>query len=90
MYNEQQDYYSMNMTIEKHPSTVIEFKNIEAITDLEALGVYTYMKMLIDQEITKAPMVIEQVCKHFSMTEAQVLANIKLLNELGFMMIIKN
>jgi hypothetical protein len=68
---------------------LVENKTIQAITDLEALGVYTYMKMLIDEGLMKVTDISEGVCKHFSMTEKRFLENVKFLNDLGFMMIIK-
>lgn len=74
---------------EKNGFILIDNKAIEAITDLEALGVYTYMKMLVEQEITKVVVISDLVCKHFSISENQFLENVRFLNDLGFMMVIK-
>lgn len=47
------------------------------------------MKMLIDEGLTKVTEISERVCKHYSMTETRFLKNVKFLNDLGFMMVIK-
>lgn len=74
---------------EQKGAFVIEHKTIEAITDFKALGVYTYMKMLTEQEITKVTIISELICKHFSINEKEFLNNVEFLNGLGLMMVIK-
>ena len=83
------DIDNMGFEQEKKGYLLVENKTIQAITDLEALGVYTYMKMLIDEGLTKVTEISERVCKHYSMTEKRFLKNVKFLNDLGFMMVIK-
>ena len=46
------DIDNMGFEQEKKGYLLVENKTIQAITDLEALGVYTYMKMLIDEGLT--------------------------------------
>lgn len=79
------------MGFKKEPKgyLMVDNKAIQAITDLEALGVYTYMKMLIEEGLTKVTDISERVCKHYSMSEKRFLKNVQFLNDLGFMMVIK-
>jgi hypothetical protein len=68
---------------------LIEINTIKMITDLEALGMYTYMKMLVEQGITTCVIILDLLCKNFSITENYALHKLKLLNDLGLMMIVK-
>lgn len=83
------DIDNMGFEQEKKGYLMVENKTIQAITDLEALGVYTYMKMLIDEGLTNVTEISERVCKHYSMNETRFFKNVKFLNDLGFMMVIK-
>jgi len=83
------DIDNMGFEQEKKGYLMVENKTIQAITDLEALGVYTYMKMLMDEGLTRVTDISERVCKHYSMSEKRFLKNVQFLNDLGFMMIIK-
>ena len=74
----------MNIDIEKTPAIVLESKHLERFTDLEALGLYTFTKMLIDQELTiTLPMIIERAAQQFNVDEQHILRKIKVMSELG-------
>ena len=80
----------MNIEIEKTPAFALENKNVSQFTDLECLGLYTYIKMLKDQESTNTlPAIIEQVKQHFTLDEKYILNKIKEIAELGFLFIAK-
>ena len=74
----------MNIEIEKTPAIVLESKHLEQFKDLEALGLYTFTKMLIEQELTiTLPMIVERVTKQFNVDEQHILRKIKVMSELG-------
>jgi hypothetical protein len=69
--------------------TMFDNTAIDAIKDPEALGVYTYMKMLLDEGITKGMVIFPMIEKQFNMPEKEVFRLVKYLNKLGFMMMSK-
>ena len=69
------------------PSLTLWHDNIKAINDPEALGVYTYMKMLMDCGKIILSDMIKIMSEHFKMTEDEVLKNIRELNKLGLIMV---
>ncbi len=83
------DIDNMGFEQEKKGYLLVEHKTIQAITDLEALAVYTYMKMLVDEGLTKVTEISKRVCKHYAITETRFVNNLRFLNDLGFMMVIK-
>jgi hypothetical protein len=68
---------------------LIEINTIKVITDLEALGMYTYMKMLIEQGITKCVVILDLISKNFSISENHALKKLKILDDLGIMVVVK-
>lgn len=73
----------MNIEIEKTPAFALENKIIVQFSDLEALGLYTYIKMLIEQEACTLPVIIDRIKEHFNIDEQHILTKIKVLSELG-------
>lgn len=79
----------MNIEIEKTPAFALENKVIGSFQDLESLGLYTYIKMLIDHEPNTLPVIIERVKEHFDLDDDYILEKIKIIAELGVLFIAK-
>lgn len=79
----------MTIEREKCPTFVLENESIITFTDLEILGLYTYIKMLIDTENMTLPDIIEQVQTHFNFNDDYVLKRLKVIADLGLLFIAK-
>jgi hypothetical protein len=79
----------MNIEIEKTPAFALENKTVSQFTDLECLGLYTYIKMLKDQESSTLPAILEHVKQHFDLDENYILNKIREIAELGVLFIAK-
>jgi len=79
----------MNIEIEKTPAFALENKTIEQFNDLEALGLYTFIKMVIEHESSTLPAIIDLVKERFNVDEQVVLKKIKVISELGVLFIAK-
>jgi hypothetical protein len=80
----------MNVAIEKHLATILENKFIELFDELEVLGMYTYIRMMIDQETTTVPVIIDKLIEKFNIENDFVLFVLKKLEASGALMIVKN
>lgn len=83
------DIDNANFTKEKLPAFLLENKDIELIKDIEAMAVYTYLKMLLEEGFTLVQVIIEKISKHFSISEVRVLDKLKILEALGLFGVIK-
>ncbi len=88
-YFNQQEYYIMNIEIEKTPAFALENNVVSQFSDLETLGLYTYIKMLIEHESRSLPDIIELIKEHFSLDEQYILNKIKMISETGVLFVAK-
>lgn len=79
----------MNIEIEKTPAFALENKIVTQFNDLEALGLYTYIKMLIEHERSTLPIIIGLVKDRFNLEEEYILNKIKVISEVGVLFIAK-
>lgn len=62
-------------------------KSVTEIKNLETLGVFTFIKMLIDHEVTPLPFIIDQMCEQFEITKDTAMAHIAMLVELDLLLV---
>jgi hypothetical protein len=79
----------MKMTIEKYPATTLENRFLELFNELEILGMYTYVRMMIDHETTTVPVIIDRLIEKFNVTQEFVFHILKKFEEAGVLMIVK-
>ena len=79
----------MNDEIEKYPHTRINNKTIEYFNDLDALGLYTYLRMLIDHETTTLPFIIDRIIEKFKVDYEFVMSVLKQLEKERLLFIAK-
>ncbi len=79
----------MNIEIEKTPAFALEHKIVDKFIDLSALGLYTYIKMLIEHEPKPLPEIIELIKEHFNLDEQYILEKIKVISDLGVLFVSK-
>jgi hypothetical protein len=77
----------MNDEIEKYPHTRINNKTIEAFNELDVLGLYTYLRMLIDHENTTLPIIIDRIIEKFKVDYEFVMFVLKQLEKEGLLFI---
>ena len=77
----------MNIEIEKTPAFALENKNVKKFIDLQALGLYTYIKMLKEHETTELSVIVERAAEHFSVDENDILNIIKQISDLGVLFV---
>jgi len=87
MKNLQQGNYSMNDEIEKYPHTRINNKIIEAFNELDVLGLYTYLRMLLDHEATTVTVIIDRIIEKFKVDYGFVMFVLKQLEKEGLLFI---
>lgn len=80
----------MNMTIEKYPATGIENKIIELFNELDVLGLYVYLQMLIQHETTTVTVIIDRIIEKFKVDYEFVMFVLKQLEKEGLLFIAKN
>lgn len=80
----------MNMTIEKYPATGIENKTIELFNELDVLGLYVYLQMLIQHETTTVTVIIDRIIEKFKVDYEFVMFVLKQLEKEGLLVIARN
>jgi hypothetical protein len=73
----------MKLTIEPLPIFVLENKNVIKINDPFLLGIYTFIKMIIENQEHKVYEVISKIQSHFNMETVEIVKAIDILHELG-------
>jgi hypothetical protein len=79
----------MNLVKEKLSVFTIENKHVVLIEDLEVLGIYTYMKMIMESGECGAHKIIEQIKEHFKIPDSDIIEHIRVLEQLGLMTMVK-
>jgi hypothetical protein len=79
----------MNFSKEKLPLCTLENKHIVLIEDLAVLGIYTYMKMIMESGECGAHKIIEQIKEHFKILDSDIIKYIRVLEQLGLMTMVK-
>ena len=79
----------MNLTIEKYSTTTLENRFIELFNELEILGIYIYVRMMIDHETTTLPVIIDKLIEKFKVSHEFIFHVLKKFEEVGILMIVK-
>lgn len=79
----------MNMIIEKYPATGIENKTIELFNELDVLGLYLYLQMLIQHETTTLTTIIDRIIDKFKVDHDFVMFVLKQFETEGLLMVAK-
>jgi hypothetical protein len=80
----------MKSEIEKYPHTRINNFTIEAFNELDVLGLYTYLRMLIDHETTTLTVIIDRIIEKFKVDYEFVMFVLKQFEKEGLLFIMKN
>jgi hypothetical protein len=79
----------MGFSQEQLPYTTLDNRNIELFNELQVLGMYTYVRMMIDHETTTVPVIIDKLIEKFKVTHDFVFDVLKKFEETGVLMIVK-
>ncbi len=71
----------MNFTKENHPAFVLENKFVEQIRDLRVLGIYTFVKMMMEQGEHTVAIIVDKMKEQFFIDDKEVLAALKIIIE---------
>ncbi len=74
---------------EKLYLTHIENKNIELFDDASVLGIYTYVRMMIEHEKTTVCEIVDKLMNKFTLTQKHVMGVFELFEQLGVLTVIK-
>ncbi len=69
----------MNFTKEKLPVFALENKDVLLIKDAFVLGIYTFMKMEIEQGEYTVVNIIDKIKVHFFLDEKQIMRALKII-----------
>ena len=80
----------MNSIKENLPAFIdLETRNIKLFDDLEVLGLYCYVKMMLEHETSTLAVIIDRIKQKFDVDEKYILALFKIINDLGLFMVAK-
>lgn len=71
----------MNFTKEKVPAFVLEDSDILKIRELRVLGIYTFVKMMMNQGEYTVPIIIDKMKEQFFIEEKELLEGLKIIIE---------
>lgn len=79
----------MKIEIEKPPAFALENKVVDQFFDLEALGLYVFIKMLNEHESCSLQKIIKQIEERFQLEDEYIFSKIKLISETGVLFVTK-
>lgn len=71
----------MNLEIEKLPAFVLENKHVLQIRDLRVLGIYTFVKMMMEQGEHTVCVIIDKMKEQFFIDDKEILEHLKIIIE---------
>lgn len=79
----------MNDEIENYPNTKIKNITIESFNNLDFLGMYVFLRMMIDHETTTVTLIVDRIIEKFNVSHEFVMKAFKMYEDKGLLMIIK-
>lgn len=77
------------LEVGKIPVTTIKNKELELFDDLDVLGMYVYLQMLIEHETTTVPEIIDRIIGKFKVDHDFVLFVLKQFENAGLLFVAK-
>ncbi len=71
----------MNFSKEKLPVFALEYKDVDKIRDLRVLGIFTFVKMMIDQGEYTVCVIIDKMKEQFFITDKEIIDGLRIIIE---------
>lgn len=68
----------------------ISCKSVQDIHDIDLLGIYSYIQIIMQHETSVLPLIIDKIKEQFNLEESYILEKIKELEEMGLLFVARN